>query len=96
MKVKPLNDRVLVKADEAEEKTSSGLYLPESAREKPQTSTVVAVGPGNLNEDGERTPLVVKIGDKVVYASYAGTEVELDGEKHTILREADLLAIVSD
>ena len=94
MKIKPLEDRVLVKPSEAKEKTSSGIFLPESAKEKPMHGKVVAVGPGKVNDEGERNELQVKKGDLVVYGKYAGTEVEVDGEDHVILRESELLAIL--
>lgn len=94
MKIQPLDDRVLVQPDVAEEKTASGIYLPDSAREKPQTGKIVATGPGRLNEDGERTAMEVKVGDKVLYGKYAGTEVDIDGTKHVLMRESELLAVV--
>jgi chaperonin GroES len=92
MAIKPLDDRIVVKPHEAEEKTSSGIFLPDSAREKPTTATVIAVGPGKLNDSGERSPVEVEEGDTVIYGKYAGTEVEVDGDKHVILRESELLA----
>ena len=92
--VKPLDDRVLVKPNAAEEKTASGIYLPESAKEKPVMGKVVAAGPGKLNDDGSRTALSVKKGDTVIYGKYGGTEVDLDGVKHMILRESELLGVV--
>lgn len=94
MKIRPLEDRVLVKPSEAETQTASGIYLPEGAREKPMHGEVVAAGPGKLNEDGERTALEVKVGDVVVYGKYAGTEVDLDGVQHQLLRESELLAVI--
>jgi chaperonin GroES len=94
MAIKPLEDRVLVKPTEAEQKTESGIYLPDSAQEKPTHGKVVAAGPGKLNEDGDRVALSVKKGDKVIYGKYAGTEVDVDGEPHVILRESELLAII--
>ena len=93
-RIKPLDDRLIIVVDEAEERTSAGIFLPDSAQEKPMHGTVVAVGPGKTNDDGERTPLVVKVGDKVVYGKYAGTEVELDDDDFVVLRETDLLAII--
>ncbi len=93
---RPLDDRVLVRPHEAEEKTASGLYLPEGAKEKPMTGTVVAVGPGKLSDEGERTAVSVKPGDKVVYGKYAGTEIEIDGDKHLIVKETELLAVLED
>ena len=92
-KVQPLADRVVVRANEREEMTVSGIVLPDTAREKPQEGTVVAIGPGRLDEQGRRVALEVKTGDTVLYARYAGTEVKIDGEDLLILRESDLLAI---
>lgn len=94
--IRPIDDRVLVKPDEGEEKTASGIYLPEGARDKPMQGTIVAAGPGRLNDDGERTALTVQVGQTVVYGKYSGTEVELNGEQHMIMREAELLAILED
>ncbi len=92
--VKPLEDRVLVKPTEAEEKTSSGIYLPEGAKEKPMTGKVIAVGPGKLTDDGKRAEMNVKQGDVVVYGKYSGTEIEIDDEKYMILRESELLGVI--
>ena len=92
--VKPLDDRVLVKPTEPETKTKSGIFLPESAKEKPMTGTVVAVGPGKLLDDGKRSALSVKAGDTVVYGKYSGTEVDIDGDEHMILRESELLGVI--
>jgi len=89
-----LDDRVLVRPEEAETVTASGIYLPEGAKEKPMKGRVVATGPGKLNDDGQRTPLSVRKGDTVVYGKYAGTEVEIDGGEHMIMRESDLLGII--
>ena len=94
MQIKPLEDRVLVKPIENESKTASGLYLPESAKEKPVRGTVVAAGPGKLLENGKRADMSVKVGATVVYGKYAGSEVELKGEKHLILRESELLGVI--
>ena len=94
-KVIPLADRLVIKANEREEMTLSGIVLPDTAKEKPQEGTVVAAGPGRLSEKGERVPLEVKVGDSVLYAKYAGTEVKIDGEELLILKESDVLAIVS-
>lgn len=94
--LKPLGNRVVVEPMEQEEVTASGIVLPETAKEKPQKGSVLAVGPGERNEAGERIPLDVREGDTVLYAKYAGTEIKLDGEKLLILRESDLLAIVQD
>ena len=93
-RIKPLDDRVLVKPTEAEEKTASGIYLPEGAKEKPQHGKIVAAGPGKLNDDGSRTPLAVKAGDKVLYGKYAGTEIDVDGVSHMIMRESELLGVM--
>ena len=92
--VRPLEDRVLVKPTEAETKTKSGIYLPESATEKPMTGTVVAAGPGKLNDDGKHNALTVKKGDTVIYGKYAGTEVDIDGVEHMIVKESELLGII--
>jgi chaperonin GroES len=92
--LKPLGNRVVVEPQEEEEITAGGIVLPETAKEKPQKGTVLAVGPGDRNEDGERIPMDVSEGDTVLYAKYAGTEIKLDGKKLLILRESDLLAIV--
>ena len=93
-KIRPLDDRVLVKPDEAEDVTTSGIYLPEGAKEKPMQGSVVAVRPGKLSDDGKRTPPSVKKGDTVVYGKYGGTEIELDGVQHMIMRESELLGII--
>ncbi|MCG3180718.1 MAG: 10 kDa chaperonin [Phycisphaerae bacterium] len=93
-RVKPLDDRVLVEPDEAEERTSGGILLPDAAKEKPQRGTVVAAGPGKLLDSGERATLSVKVGDKVVYGRYAGTEIKLDGEPFVICRESDILGVL--
>ena len=92
--VRPLGDRVLVKPKAREETTKSGIVLPDTATEKPQEGSVVAIGTGRLLESGERVPMEVKIGDSVLYSKYAGTEIKLDGEDHLILRESDILAIM--
>ena len=93
MNLKPLGDRVIIKQDEAEEKTASGLYLASEAKEKPQTGEVVAVGEGKLDKDGNLIPVPVKVGDKVLYGKYGGTEVTVDGEEVMILRADDLYAV---
>lgn len=92
--IKPLGNRVVVEPIEAEEVLASGLVLPETAKEKPQQGTVLAAGPGERDEDGDRIAMDVKVGDKVLYAKYAGTELKLDGKKLLILRETDLLGII--
>lgn len=94
MKLNPLDDRIVIKQSEAEEKTSGGIILPDTAKEKPQIGTVVAVGPGKLLDDGKRSKMSVKIKDEVFYAKYLGNDVEIDGEKYVILRESDVLGIV--
>ncbi len=94
MKLKPLADRVIVKQSEAEEKTKSGILLPDTAKEKPTKGKVVAVGPGKLDEKGKRMEIGVRAGDNVYYGKYAGTDVEVDGEKLVILRETDLLGVL--
>ncbi|MGQ9779840.1 MAG: co-chaperone GroES [Bacillota bacterium] len=95
MKIRPLADRVVIKSMEEEEKTPSGIVLPDTAKEKPQKGRVLAVGPGKVLEDGTRQPMEVKVDDVVLYAKYAGTEVKVDGEEFLILRESDILAILS-
>lgn len=96
-KVRPLGNKVLIKRDEAETKTDSGIYLPESAKDKPKSGTIQAVGTGNINtETGERIPLSVKKGDKVLFSSYAGTEVKLDKDTLLIMSETDILAVIDD
>ncbi len=94
MNIKPLGERVVIKVVESEEKTKSGIVLPDSAKEKPQTGKVVAVGSGKVLENGQRLALDVKEGDTVLFAKYAGTEVKLDGEEYMVLKETDILAIV--
>lgn len=93
--VKPLGDRVFVKVSPAEEKTAGGILLPDNAQEKPQIGEVVAVGPGKRNDDGSRAELDVKVGDKVLYSKYAGTDVKLSGEDYVLLSEKDILASVA-
>ena len=92
--VKPLDDRIILKPTVAETKTASGIFLPESATEKPMTGTVIAVGPGKLNEDGSRTELTINVGDVVLYGKYAGTEVKLEDNDYIIVKQSDILAIV--
>lgn len=93
MNIKPLADRVIIKALPMEEKTKSGIIMPDTAKEKPQEGEIVAVGPGKV-EKGERIALEVKVGDRVMYSKYAGTEVKYNGEEYLILKETDILAIV--
>jgi len=93
--LKPLGDRLVVEPIEAEETTASGILLPETAKEKPQEGKVIAAGPGKLDDSGKRVPMEVKVGDRVLYAKYAGTEIKLDGDnKVLILKESDVLALV--
>jgi len=96
MNLKPLDDRIVVKANEAEERTASGLVIPDTAKEKPQQGSVLAVGPGRRSEQsGELIPLDVKVGDTVVYSKYGGTEITVEGEDLLVLRESDVLAKVA-
>jgi chaperonin GroES len=94
MNVKPMEDRVILKSMEAEAKTAGGIIIPDNAKEKPQKGEIVAVGPGKLNDKGERNAMTVKVGDKVLYGKYAGTEVTIDGKEYLIVRESDILAVV--
>ena len=93
--VKPLADRVVVRALEETEQMRGGLYIPDTAKEKPQQGEVIAVGPGKFDDKGNRVPMDVKVGDKVLYGKYSGTEVTLDGEQYLILRESDVLAVIN-
>ncbi|PYS96883.1 MAG: co-chaperone GroES [Acidobacteria bacterium] len=95
MKVKPLHDRVLVKRVEAEEKVKGGIIIPDTAKEKPLEGKVVAIGAGRLDEDGKRVPLEVKVGDKVLIGKYAGTEIKIDDIEHVIVREDEILGVIS-
>ena len=92
MKLEPLDDRIVVEPMEAEEKTKGGIVLPDTAKEKPQKGTVISVGPGRVADDGKRIPPTVKKGDKVIYAKYGGTEIEIHDKEYIILRESDILA----
>ncbi len=94
LKLKPLADRVVVEPIERDEMTASGIYVPETAKEKPQEGKVVAVGPGRRDEDGDYVDMDVKMGDRVLYAKYAGTEVKLEDKKYLILKESDILAVL--
>jgi chaperonin GroES len=94
MKIKPLADRVVIKPSPAEEKTKGGIILPDTAKEKPVVGEVVAIGPGKVTDDGKKVLLEVKVGDKVLYGKYSGTEVTIEGEEYLIMREADIFAIV--
>ena len=91
-KLQPLADRVLVKPIEKEEKTKSGIYIPDTAKEKPQEGKVLAVGPGKMSDDGKLIPMNLKVGDTVIYSKYGGTEIKVDDEELIILRESDILA----
>ena len=92
-KIRPLEDRIVVKRLDAEVKTAGGIILPDTAQEKPQKAKVIAVGPGRLLDNGERAPLDVAVGDVVIFSKYGGTEVTVDGDEHLILSESDILAI---
>jgi len=94
MKLRPLDDRVVVKQSEAEEKTAGGIILPDAAKEKPQMGKVIAVGPGKVLDDGKRSKVSVKKNDQVIYGKYSGSEIEIDREKYVILQESDILGIV--
>ncbi|MGH7803198.1 MAG: co-chaperone GroES [Candidatus Binatia bacterium] len=94
MKIRPLGDRVLVKRVAEEEKTKGGIIIPDTAKEKPSEGKVVAVGKGKLNEDGKLTPLDVKKGDRILFSKYSGTEVNIEGDEHLIIREDDVLGVV--
>ena len=94
MKIEPLGDKIVVKRLEAEEVTAGGIVLPETAKEKPKEGKIIAVGPGKVLDSGERSKVQLKKGDRVLFASYAGTEVELDGEEYLIMSEDDVLAVV--
>jgi chaperonin GroES len=94
MKIKPLADRVIIKPAAAEERTKGGIILPDTAKEKPVVGEIVAVGPGKVGDDGKKISMEVKVGDKVLYGKYSGTEVTYEGEEYLIMREADIFAIV--
>lgn len=94
MKFKPLRDRVFVKYSTEEEKTSGGLYIPDSAKEKPQKGAVIAVGPGRVTDDGKRQPMDVKVGDVILFDKYSGSKIKMDDEEYLIIREEDILGIV--
>ena len=93
--IKPLEDRIVVQAIEAEQTTASGLVIPDTAKEKPQEGEVVAIGPGRIDDNGNRVPLDVSVGDKVIYSKYGGTEVKYAGQEYLILSARDILAVVS-
>ena len=94
IKLRPLADRVIVKQTEAEEKTKSGIYLPDAAKEKPTKGKVISVGPGKLDDNGKPMEIGVRVGDSIYYGKYAGTDVEVDGQKYVILRENDILGVL--
>jgi chaperonin GroES len=94
MKLRPLDDRVVLEPLDAQDKTSGGIYLPDTAKEKPQIGKIIAAGPGKLLDDGKRNPMSIKIGDEVIYGKYTGNDVEVDGKKVVILHEGDLFGIV--
>ena len=95
MKIRPLQDHVIVKRlEDAVEKTKGGIIIPDTAKEKPQQGKVVAVGKGKVNDDGKLTPLDVKVGDKILFGKYSGSEIKIDGEEHLIMREEDILGVV--
>jgi chaperonin GroES len=94
MKIKPLADRILVKPSPAEEKTASGIIIPDTAKEKPMQGEVIAVGKGRISDDGKVSPLELKVGDKILYGKYSGTEVTVDGDEYLIMRESDVYAII--
>ena len=94
MKIKPLNDRVLVIRTEDEKKTKGGIIIPDTAKEKPQKGRVVAVGPGKMGEDGKRLPIDVKVGDHVIFSKYAASEIKIDDIEHLFMKETDILAVV--
>lgn len=94
MKIRPLNDRILVSRIEEEKKTAGGLIIPDTAKEKPQEGTVISAGPGKMGEDGKRIPMELKEGDRVLFSKYAGTEIKIDGVEHVFMKESDILGIL--
>ncbi|MEJ5329602.1 MAG: co-chaperone GroES [Desulfobaccales bacterium] len=96
MKVKPLNDRVLVKRTEEMQMTKGGIYIPDTAKEKPIEGKIIAVGPGKMSDQGQRMALQVKEGDRVLFSKYAGTEIKIEGEEYLMMREDDILAIIEE
>ena len=94
MKIRPLQDRVIVKRIEEEEKSKGGIIIPDTAKEKPQEGKVVAVGKGKVNDDGKITPLDVKVNDRILFGKYSGTEINVDGNEHLIMREEDILGVI--
>jgi len=94
MKIRPLNDRVLVVRVEEEQKTAGGIIIPDTAKEKPQEGKIIAAGPGKTGDNGKRTPLNVKKGDKILFSKYAGTEIKIDGIEHIFMKEDDILGVL--
>jgi chaperonin GroES len=94
MKFRPLHDRVLIESLESEEKTAGGIIIPDTAKEKPQEGKVIAVGPGNKTEDGKIIPMDVKVGDRVLFGKWSGTEVKIDGKEYSIMKENDIMGVV--
>lgn len=94
MRIKPINDRILVLRVESEKKTAGGILIPDTAKEKPQEGKVVAVGPGKVGDDGKRTPPEVEVGDRILFSKYAGTEIKIDGVEHVFMREDDILGVM--
>ena len=94
MNLKPLDDRIVVQPNEAEQTTASGLVIPDTAKEKPQEGKVIAVGKGKANDDGKIIPLQVKVGDKILFGKYSGSEIKIDGDEHLIMREEDILGVI--
>ena len=94
MKIRPLNDRVLVIRVEEEQKTAGGIIIPDTAKEKPQEGKIISAGPGKMGDDGKRTPLNVKKGDKILFSKYAGTEIKIDGVEHIFMKEDDILGVL--
>ena len=94
MKIKPLEDRVVVKPAPPDEKVQGGIIIPDTAKEKPQKGEIVAIGPGKVSDAGEKIPMTVKVGDTILYGKYSGTEVTIDGEEYLIVRESDILAVI--
>ena len=94
MKIRPLNDRVLVVRVEEEQKTAGGIIIPDTAKEKPQEGKIVATGPGKMGDDGKRTPLNIKKGDRILFSKYAGTEIKIDGVEHIFMKEDDILGVL--
>lgn len=94
MKIRPLNDRVLVLRVEEEQKTSGGIIIPDTAKEKPQEGKIVAAGPGKMGDDGKRTSLDIKKGDRILFSKYAGTEIKIDGVEHLFMKEDDILGVL--